>query len=576
MSEEKNTDESKVIEIPSSLTVGDLASKLNLESVDVIKQLMRAGYMLSINQKLEYELASLIAKSFGFNSTQVELVEEEKQIFKSNIDGEDIKAPVVTILGHVDHGKTTLLDTIRKSTVAESEHGGITQKISAYKLKYKDSFITFLDTPGHEAFSTLRSRGAKVTDIAIIIIAADDGIMPQTEESIQHAKSAGVPIIIVISKIDVPAADIEKVKAQLAERELMVEEWGGEIICVPVSSPKNEGITELLDYILLVAEVNEFKTDTKVSPKAVILESTMDRKQGIVVKALIQEGILKVGDRFITNTTKGKVRALLNDTGKQIKECLPSTPVDILGFESLPQSGELLEWVKSEKEAKTLLSKRKSESKNSNNTTMNLTHASVEQKEIETINIIVKADLQGSLDAIIESLNSFNKDSINIAVIHSGLGNVNENDIAMSVASDSVVYSFNVGIEQGVLEKNKNVNVVVENYNIIYELIDSVEERILKSQVIEETLIRQGAADIKAVFNFDNKPVAGILINEGKVNSNNRLKIYRNGKEIYFGKIKSLKHYKDDVKELISGQEGGVGVDDFNDFKDGDKIEFFS
>ena len=576
MSEEKNTDESKVIEIPSSLTVGDLASKLNLDSVDVIKQLMRAGYMLSINQKLEYELASLIAKSFGFDSTQVESLEEEKQIFKSNIDGEEIKAPVVTILGHVDHGKTTLLDTIRKSTVAESEHGGITQKISAYKLKYKDSFITFLDTPGHEAFSTLRSRGAKVTDIAIIIIAADDGIMPQTEESIQHAKSAGVPIIIVISKIDVPAADIEKVKAQLAERELMVEEWGGEVICVPVSSPKNEGITELLDYILLVAEVNEFKTDTKVSPKAVILESTMDRKQGIVVKALIQEGILKVGDRFVTNTTKGKVRALLNDTGKQIKECLPSTPVDILGFESLPQSGELLEWVKSEKEAKTLLSKRKSESKNLNNTTMNLTHASVEQKEIETINIIVKADLQGSLDAIIESLNSFNKDSINIAVIHSGLGNVNENDIAMSVASDSVVYSFNVGIEQGVLEKNKNVNVVIENYNIIYELIDSVEERILKSQVIEETLIRQGAADIKAVFNFDNKPVAGILINEGKVNSNNRLKIYRNGKEIYFGKIKSLKHYKDDVKELISGQEGGVGVDDFNDFKDGDKIEFFS
>ena len=573
---ENNTNESKVIEIPSSLTVGDLANKLDLDSVDVIKQLMRAGYMLSINQKLEYELASLIAKSFGFDSTQVELEEEEKQIFKSNIDGEEIKAPVVTILGHVDHGKTTLLDTIRKSTVAESEHGGITQKISAYKLKYKDSFVTFLDTPGHEAFSTLRSRGAKVTDIAIIIIAADDGIMPQTDESIQHAKSAGVPIIIVISKIDVPAADIEKVKGQLAERELMVEEWGGEIICVPVSSPKNEGITELLDYILLVAEVNEFKTDTKVSPKAVILESAMDRQQGIVVKALVQEGILKVGDRFVTNTTKGKVRALLNDSGAQIKECFPSTPVDIMGFESLPQSGELLEWVKSEKEAKNLLSKRKSESKKSNNISMNLTHASVEQKEIETINIIVKADLQGSLDAIIESLNSFNKDSVNIAVIHSGLGNVNENDIAMSVASDSVVYSFNVGIEQGVLEKNKNVDVVVENYNIIYELIDSVEERILKSQVVEETLIKQGAADIKAVFDFDNKPVAGILINEGKVNSNNRLKIYRNGKEMFFGKIKSLKHYKDDVRELISGQEGGVGVDEFNDFKVGDKIEFFN
>ena len=485
---EKKTDESKVIEIPSSLTVGDLANKLNLDSVDVIKQLMRAGYMLSINQKLEYELASLIAKSFGFESNQIELPSEEKQIFQSNLDGDDIKAPVVTILGHVDHGKTTLLDTIRKSTVAESEHGGITQKLSAYKLRYNDSFITFLDTPGHEAFSTLRSRGAKVTDIAIIIIAADDGIMPQTEESIQHAKSAGVPIIIVISKIDVPGADIDKVKAQLAERELMVEEWGGETICVHVSSPKKEGITELLDYILLVAEVNEFKTDTKVPPKAIILESTIDKKQGIVVKALIQEGILKVGDRFVTNTTKGKVRALLDDNGKQVKACLPSTPIDILGFESLPQSGELIEWVKSEKEAKKILLKRTKETTQSSNN-INLTHASVEQKKIDTINIIVKADLQGSLDAIIESLNSFNKDSIHIALIHYGIGNVNENDISMSVASDSVIYAFNVGVEQGVLEKNKNDTVIIESYNIIYELIDAVEERILKSEVVEETLV---------------------------------------------------------------------------------------
>jgi len=572
---EKKIDESKVIEIPSSLTVGDLANKLNLDSVDVIKQLMRAGYMLSINQKLEYELASLIAKSFGFESNQIELPSEEKQIFQSNLDGDDIKAPVVTILGHVDHGKTTLLDTIRKSTVAESEHGGITQKLSAYKLRYNDSFITFLDTPGHEAFSTLRSRGAKVTDIAIIIIAADDGIMPQTEESIQHAKSAGVPIIIVISKTDVPGADIDKVKAQLAERELMVEEWGGETICVHVSSPKNEGITELLDYILLVAEVNEFKTDIKVPPKAIILESTMDKKQGIVVKALIQEGILKVGDRFVTNTTKGKVRALLDDNGNQVKECLPSTPIDILGFESLPQSGELIEWVKSEKDAKKILLKRTKETAQSSNN-INLTHASVEQKKIETINIIVKADLQGSLDAIIESLNSFNKDSIHIALINYGIGNVNENDISMSVASDSVIYAFNVGVEQGVLEKNKNDTVIIESYNIIYELLDAVEERILKSEIVEETLVKNGSADIKAVFDFDNQPVAGILINEGKVTSSNRLKVFRKGAEIYFGKIKSLKHYKDDVKELISGQEGGVGVADFTDFKVGDKIEFYN
>ena len=572
----ENNSESKNIEIPSNLTVGDLANKLNLESVDVIKQLMRAGYMLSINQKLEYELASLIAKSFGFDASEVEIIEEKKQIFKSNIDGDEIKAPVVTILGHVDHGKTTLLDSIRKTTVAESEHGGITQKISAYKLGYKDSFITFLDTPGHEAFSTLRSRGAKVTDIAIIIIAADDGIMPQTDESINHVKSSGVPIIIAISKTDLPGADIERVKGQLAERELMVEEWGGEIICVPISSPKNEGISELLDYILLVSEVNEFKTDTKLPPKAVILESSVDGKQGIVVKALIQEGILKVGDRFVTNTTKGKVRALLNDDGNQVKECLPSTPIDILGFESLPQSGELLEWVKNEKDAKNLLAKKKAETSNTHTNNINLTHASVEQKQIETINIVVKADLQGSLDAIIESLNLFNKDSIKIALIHYGIGNVNENDVAMAMASNSVIYSFNLGIEQGVLEKNKNDLVKIENYNIIYELIDAVEERITNSIVKEETFVKQGNAEIKAVFTFDNKPIAGILINEGKVNSAYKLKIIRNNKEIFFGKIKSLKHYKDDVRELISGQEGGVGVVDFENFNIGDKIEFFS
>ena len=572
----ENNSESKNIEIPSNLTVGDLANKLNLESVDVIKQLMRAGYMLSINQKLEYELAALIAKSFGFDASEVEIKEEKKQIFKSNIDGDEIKAPVVTILGHVDHGKTTLLDSIRKTTVAESEHGGITQKISAYKLGYKDSFITFLDTPGHEAFSTLRSRGAKVTDIAIIIIAADDGIMPQTDESINHVKSSGVPIIIAISKTDLPGADIERVKGQLAERELMVEEWGGEIICVPISSPKNEGISELLDYILLVAEVNEFKTDTKLPPKAVILESSMDGKQGIVVKALIQEGILKVGDRFVTNTTKGKVRALLNDDGNQVKECLPSTPIDILGFESLPQSGELLEWVKNEKDAKNLLAKKKAETSNTHTNNINLMHASVEQKQIETINIVVKADLQGSLDAIIESLNLFNKDSIKIALIHYGIGNVNENDVAMAMASNSVIYSFNLGIEQGVLEKNKNDLVKIENYNIIYELIDAVEERITNSIVKEETFVKQGNAEIKAVFTFDNKPIAGILINEGKVNSAYKLKIIRNNKEIFFGKIKSLKHYKDDVRELISGQEGGVGVVDFENFNIGDKIEFFS
>ena len=567
--------ESNKIELPSNLTVGDLAARLNLDSVDVIKQLMRAGYMLSINQKIEYELASLISKSFGFTPLEIKDYSDATQSFKSQAQGDEIKPPVVTILGHVDHGKTTLLDKIRQTAVAESEFGGITQKLSAYKLKYKDSFITFLDTPGHEAFYTLRSRGAKVTDIAIIIIAADDGIMPQTEESIKHAQAAGVPMIIAISKIDLPGADVEKVKSQLAERDMLIEEWGGDIICVPVSSPKGEGVTELLDYILLVAEVSELKTNTKLPARAVVLESTLDDKQGILVKVLIQEGILKVGDRFVLDTTKGKVRALINDKGKQVKSSSPSTPIDVLGFESLPFAGEILQQVDNEKEAKTLLAQRKKLENNFNYQNIDLTHASVEQKSIQTINIILKADLQGSLDALTESLNTFNKDGINIALIHHGVGNINENDISLAVASQSVIYGFNVRIEKGAIEMSKQESIDVQIYSIIYELIDAVELKIKESDIKEDELVKLGLAEIKAVFPSNNILVAGVLMQEGKVNPNNKLSIIRNGKEVFFGKVNSLKHYKDDVKELVSGQEGGIGIDEFQQFKVGDFMEFY-
>ena len=567
--------ESNKIELPSNLTVGDLAARLNLDSVDVIKQLMRAGYMLSINQKIEYELASLISKSFGFTPLEIKDYSAATQSFKSQAQGDEIKPPVVTILGHVDHGKTTLLDKIRQTAVAESEFGGITQKLSAYKLKYKDSFITFLDTPGHEAFYTLRSRGAKVTDIAIIIIAADDGIMPQTEESIKHAQAAGVPMIIAISKIDLPGADVEKVKSQLAERDMLIEEWGGDIICVPVSSPKGEGVTELLDYILLVAEVSELKTNTKLPARAVVLESTLDDKQGILVKVLIQEGILKVGDRFVLDTTKGKVRALINDKGKQVKSSSPSTPIDVLGFESLPFAGEILQQVDNEKEAKTLLAQRKKLENNFNYQNIDLTHASVEQKSIQTINIILKADLQGSLDALTESLNTFNKDGINIALIHHGVGNINENDISLAVASQSVIYGFNVRIEKGAIEMSKQESIDVQIYSIIYELIDAVELKIKESDIKEDELVKLGLAEIKAVFPSNNILVAGVLMQEGKVNPNNKLSIIRNGKEVFFGKVNSLKRYKDDVKELVSGQEGGIGIDEFQQFKVGDFMEFY-
>jgi len=567
--------ESNKIELPSNLTVGDLAARLNLDSVDVIKQLMRAGYMLSINQKIEYELASLISKSFGFTPLEIKDYSDATQPFKSQAQGDEIKPPVVTILGHVDHGKTTLLDKIRQTAVAESEFGGITQKLSAYKLKYKDSFITFLDTPGHEAFYTLRSRGAKVTDIAIIIIAADDGIMPQTEESIKHAQAAGVPMIIAISKIDLPGADVEKVKSQLAERDMLIEEWGGDIICVPVSSPKGEGVAELLDYILLVAEVSELKTNTKLPARAVVLESTVDDKQGILVKVLIQEGILKVGDRFVLDTTKGKVRALINDKGKQVKSSSPSTPIDVLGFESLPFAGEILQKVDNEKEAKTLLAQRKKLENNFNYQNIDLTHASVKQKSIQTINIILKADLQGSLDALTESLNTFNKDGINIALIHHGVGNINENDISLAVASQSVIYGFNVRTEKGAIETSKQESIDVQIYSIIYELIDAVELKIKESDIKEDELVKLGLAEIKAVFPSNNILVAGVLMQEGKVNPNNKLSIIRNGKEVFFGKVNSLKHYKDDVKELVSGQEGGIGIDEFQQFKVGDFMEFY-
>ena len=399
--------------------------------------------------------------------------------------------------------------------------------------------------------------------------------MPQTEESIKHAQAAGVPMIIAISKIDLPGADVEKVKSQLAERDMLIEEWGGDIICVPVSSPKGEGVAELLDYILLVAEVSELKTNTKLPVRAVVLESSVDDKQGILVKVLIQEGILKVGDRFVLDTTKGKVRALINDKGKQVKSSSPSTPIDALGFESLPFAGEILQQVDNEKEAKTLLAQRKKLENNFNYQNIDLTHASAEQKSIQTINIILKTDLQGSLDALIESLNTFNKDGINIALIHQGGGNINENDISLAVASQSVIYGFNVRIEKGAIETSKQESIDVQIYSIIYELIDAVELKIKESDIKEDELVKLGLAEIKAVFPSNNMLVAGVLMQEGKVNPNNKLSILRNGKEVFFGKVNSLKHYKDDVKELVSGQEGGIGIDEFQQFKVGDFMEFY-
>ncbi|SNZ09520.1 translation initiation factor IF-2 [Persephonella hydrogeniphila] len=589
--EKKEEEELKIAIIPEVITVRELADLLNLPVNQIMADLLQKGILATVNQTIDPEIALQIAEEHGFlaeiqkEGEEVSIVEELPEEEKAKIleeeeeEGELVeRPPVVTVMGHVDHGKTTLLDTIRKTDVAAREKGGITQHIGAYKIKLPNGKeITFLDTPGHEAFTTLRARGSKVADIAVLVVAADDGVKPQTVEAINHAKNAGVPIIVAINKIDKPGADPERVKRELSQYGLIPEEWGGDTIMVPVSAKTGQNVEELLENILLVAEILDLKANPNKPAVGTVIESKLDPKKGAVATILIENGTLHQGDYFVAGYTWGKVRAMFDERGNQLKEAGPGTPVEILGFNEVPQAGDKFIVKKTEREARQLaeLRKRKREeellAKKARLHFENLAG----QKEI---NIIVKADVQGSLEAIIKSLEELSEkfEDVSINVIHSGIGGITESDVMLAAASNAIILGFNVRPDAAARKAAEEENVDIRIYSIIYDLVEDMEKALkgMLEPVEREQFL--GTCEVKQIFRIKGVgTVAGCLVTEGVIRRNAKARLVRDGVVIYDGEIASLKRFKEDVKEVAKGYECGVMLKDFNDVKPGDIIESY-
>jgi translation initiation factor IF-2 len=561
------------------ISVKDLAEKLQVKPSDLIKELMRKGILATMNQRIAAEVAKEVATTLGKELT---IQTERKQAAAQHdlkIERRALRPPVVTVMGHVDHGKTKLLDAIRKTKVAEKEAGGITQHIGAYQVTVNGRKVTFLDTPGHEAFTSLRARGAKVTDIVILVVAADDGVKPQTIEAINHAKAAGVPIIVAINKIDKPEANQDRVKTQLAELGLQPEEWGGQTVTVGVSAKAGTGIEELLELILLLADVQELKADPNANPVGVIIESRIDKGRGPVATVLVKNGTLKIGDIFTCGATFGKVRALLTDTGARMEKAGPSTPAEVLGFLEVPAPGDLLEVKQSEKEARLLAEQKKEiQTKTLRGKVVSLEDFSKLVKEGENVDLklVVKADVQGSLDAIIQSLADLKVGNIGVHIIHNGVGFINESDVMLAQASDAILIGFNVGLEGSSEKLGSDAGVEVRQYNIIYKLIDDVKlamEGLLEPEYEE---VITGHAEVRALYSFSKVgSIAGCFVTDGKMSRGSGLRVFRDKEKIYEGKLESLKRFKEDVKSVETNFECGIAIPGYNDFKAGDIIETF-
>jgi translation initiation factor IF-2 len=550
--------------------------------IDVIKQLMRAGYMLAINDVIEFETASLIARSFGFPVEELETEEEAPGsivITPGDEEAEhlEIRPPVVTILGHVDHGKTTLLDAIRKTNVVDGESGGITQHIGAYQVSHEDNVVTFLDTPGHEAFTEMRARGARVTDVAVLVVAADDGVMPQTVEAIDHVKAADVPIIVAINKVDRPNSDPERIKRQLSEHDLIVEDWGGDVISVPVSALRKEGIDDLLANILVVSEVAELKANPNREAKGVVVEARLDKSRGPVATVLVQTGTLEVGNIVVAGGARGRVKAMLDDSGGRIRESGPSTPVEILGLDGLPPAGQSFEVAPDEKTARAMVSDWEDDRARSNRVsgvTLEDVHAKIESGEMKALDLIVKTDVQGSIDAIRSALEGLRTDDTRVNLIHIATGSITESDVMLASASNAVIVGFRSEPQPGARMFAIQEGVDVRYYGVIYNLIDEIEMALagLLAPVVED--IVEGYATVRALFQLGRGVrAAGIFVNEGQITRRAEIHVTRSGRKIFTGQIGSLKHFRDDVRELTAGNEGGIVLEGFRDFQEGDVLE---
>ena len=575
--------EPRALEIPSGMTVHELATLLGVDSIEVIKQLMRGGHMLTINDVVEHKTAALVAQSFGFVVKPPKEQERGPGSLVISPDEEDPaqlepRSPVVTILGHVDHGKTTLLDAIRHSNIVSGEAGGITQHIGAYQVESNGNLITFLDTPGHEAFTVMRARGAQVTDIAVLVIAADDGVMPQTVEAINHVKAAGVPLIVAINKVDRPEADPERVKRQLAEHNLLIEEWGGDVIAVPVSALKGEGIADLLANILVVAEVGDLKANPHRIAKGVVVEASIDRSKGPIATILVQTGTLHVGDTVVVGDVRGRMKAMFNEKGQRIKKAGPSVPVEILGLGSLPQAGDTLIVTPDEKTAREMVEARErdrdAQERRGAGVTLEEVSSRIKSGEIKGLNLIVKTDVQGSIDAALNGLGGLNTEQTKINVLHAAAGSITESDVLLAVASKAIIVGFNSRPEPGARATANQQGVDIRYYDIIYNMIDDVGKALqgLLTPTVRD--IVEGYATVRAVFTLGRRlTAAGVYVNNGHISRGASIHVLRNGQLLFTGPVTNLKHFKDDVREIRAGLEGGVVLEGFLDYREGDVLE---
>ena len=569
------------VEIGESINVQEFSKLIKREVNEVIKALFMLGVMVTINQDIDFDTAQLIGDNFGVEVGQKAPEEDPTEIPEVDDPPEKRvpRPPVITVMGHVDHGKTSLLDAIRKTNVTSREAGGITQHIGAYKVNYQGKQIVFLDTPGHEAFTAMRARGAQVTDVAILVVAADDGVMPQTIEAINHAKAAKVPIIVAINKIDRPGANPDHVKQQLAEHELIPEDWGGDTIMVPVSAHQKTGISDLLEMILLVAEMQELKANPNLPAHGTIIEAQLDKGRGPVATVLVQRGTLHIGDTIIAGTSYGKVRAMINDRGEKVKKALPSTPVEVLGLNDVPAAGDILDST-DEKTArgvaeKRIAKKKEEEIKLNSKVSLDDLFQRIKEGEIKELNIVVKADVQGTIEALKASLEKIKNDEVKVAVVHAGVGAITESDVMLASAANALIIGFNVRPDANARKAAETEKVDVRTYRVIYDALNDVEAAIKGMLAPKFKEVIQGRVEIRKLITISKLKIAGCYVVEGKVTNSSKVRVVRDGIVVHEGVIESLRRFKDDVKEVAQGFECGITLEKFSDLKEGDIFEVY-
>lgn len=584
--EEADDKVDEVIEIDETIVVKDLADKLKKPVVEVIKALIFQGVMASVNQEIDFKTAEKLIEGFGsiavLKENEFIKAVEDEEVEENEIEStenEEKRPPIVTVMGHVDHGKTSLLDAIKKSKVTETEAGGITQHIGAYTVELNNEKITFLDTPGHEAFTSMRARGAQVTDVVILVVAADDGIMPQTVEAINHCKAAEVPMIIAINKIDKEGANPDRVKQELTEHGLVAEDWGGDTICVPVSARTKEGIDTLLEMVIITAEMLELKSDPNRRAKGTVIEAKLDKGRGPVASILVQNGTLKSGDSIIVGTTYGRIRAMIDDKGKKIKSAGPSMPVEILGLSEVPAAGDRFTVVKDEKTARIMAESRKEKERQShfqttNRVSMENLYSQIQEGKVKELSVIVKADVQGSVEAVRQSIEKLSTDNVKVRVIHGAVGAITETDVSLAYASNAIIIGFNVRPDNNAIAIAERDGVDIKTYRIIYDALDDIKSAMIGMLEPEYKEVITGRCEARQVYKISNVgTIAGCYVLNGKITRNCGVRVIRDGIVIVESQLASLKRFKDDVKEAASGYECGLSIEKFNDIKEGDIIE---